>query len=55
MSAASVNRLANEGVFTVLRNGPAKTGRRLYLLPAEVEAYAVGGLEALAKVKPANS
>ena len=55
LSTQTVNRMANAGVFTVVRGGPTAHGRRLYLLPAEVKAYATGGLDALAVVKAATA
>ena len=53
VSTQTVIKMAKANLFTVLRGGPAGHGRRMYLRPAEVEAFAAGGLEALAEAKAA--
>jgi hypothetical protein len=51
LSTQTARNLANAGVFTVTRTGPAGPARRIYVPAAEVRAYAAGGLEALAKLR----
>lgn len=46
-----LRRLTHEGVFTLVRPNGSGAGKRIYLLPAEVEAYAVGGADAVAELK----
>jgi len=42
-----LRRLAHDGVFTVVRPSGVGSGKRMYLIPAEVEAFATGGAEAV--------
>lgn len=46
-----LRRLANSGVFTVFRPNGKGGGKRMYLIPAEVEAFATGGPDAVAELR----
>jgi len=43
--------LVRDGVFTPIRPSGKGPGKKLYLLPAEVEAFATGGKDAVAKLR----
>lgn len=44
-------QLVREGVFTGIRPNGKGPGKKLYLLPAEVEAFATGGKAAVEKLR----
>lgn len=47
----AVRDLIHDGTFTAIAPNGRGRGRRLYLIPAEVEAYATGGREAVEKLR----
>lgn len=50
-SAHHLRLLVNRGFFTAIRDKGAKQGARIYLLPDELEVYALKGLEELQKFR----
>jgi hypothetical protein len=50
-----LRRLVNDGVFSVIRPNGVGVGKRMYLLPAEVEAFATGGIGAVAEMRKNNT
>lgn len=46
-----IRELLDDGTFTALAPNGRGRGKRLYLLPAEVEAFAVGGRAAVEKLR----
>lgn len=51
LSLDYLRRLVHRGVFTVMRPNGVGSGKRMYLVPDEVEAFAAGGADAVAKLK----
>jgi hypothetical protein len=47
----AVRDLIHDGTFTAIAPNGRGRGKRLYLVPAEVEAYATGGRAAVEKVR----
>lgn len=53
LAPSAVRALFENGTFTCLAPHGRGRGKRLYLVPAEVEAYAVGGRDAVEKIRAA--
>lgn len=51
LAPTAVRDLIHNGTFTVLAPNGRGRGKRLYLLPDEVRAYATGGREAVEKLR----
>lgn len=50
-----VRDLIHSGVLTVIAPNGRGRGKRLYVLPDEVEAYALGGREAVERLRAAKA
>lgn len=51
LDVGTVRNLVYDDVFTVIAPFGRKKGRRIYLVPAEVRAYATGGAKAVAALR----
>jgi hypothetical protein len=47
----TVRDLVRAGVLTGIEATPHATGKKVYLLPAEVEAYGTGGVEGVVEFR----
>lgn len=51
LAPSAVRDLIHNGTFTALAPNGRGRGKRLYLLPVEVEAFATGGREAVEQLR----
>lgn len=55
LTADGIRKLIQSGVLTGLTPNGRGRGKRMYVLPGEVEAYATGGLEGVVNYRKAQT